>query len=314
MRIIKILVFMFSVFLLNYARADVPVMVPEKDDPEEVIIPSSPITAVKAEAKSQPVTEDKLLDKEIKTIDIPMVQESFSEKDASKKAVKNVFYSKENIFKLLTREGMTSTIVLPSNEIITDIIVGNQANFTTEKVRDNIFMIAPLKINKDTSVTVLTNHNNVYPFYVKSISYTSNQIPNLVVKVKTGFFVDLNSSVNNSTMESSSTNLINPQVISNNSNDSFVDKAPLNPEKINWNYKMKGNKYIAPSRVWNDGFMTYLDFNRKNLNKDAVVVYQVKDSVDVPVNSYWEKNIMIVQKVGKLTLISGDRFTCIEPY
>lgn len=318
--------FLFGVAFLSLlllgnssAKTEVPMMTPRSDvykpmvepkvetpdnKPEELAEPAKKEVKEVPKPKKQAVASD---------IDIPMVQKSFSSSKADTSTVREFYYNPRGIFRINTREAMSTTIILPEGEVIKRIAIGDESSFVAEQVDNNMLMVFPQKVNHDSSITIISNSKRVYTFYIKSLSFEHKVLPDLVVRIKArglGFDNSPNPEAN------PAINIVSASSINKKNNPAidtdFLDEAPLNPEKINWNYRMKGNKSIAPTRVWSDGTFTYLDFTNKEIKKDAVAVYRVKDKVDTPVNVRWNKNILIVETVGNLTLLNGSKHTCIE--
>ncbi|MDR0483926.1 MAG: TrbG/VirB9 family P-type conjugative transfer protein [Alphaproteobacteria bacterium] len=293
---------LFTFLLIANLQANPPVMketkVLENKNPVVIEQPIIPEKNIEKEINSNPTVDNE----EVSDPSIDLIQKAFNKEDEIV-ATKETFYSKNKIFKINVREAMTSTVEIPSYEVIKNIVVGDESSFIVEKLEDNIFMIFPQLVNKDTSITLITESKRIYPFYVKSISFESKDLPDLVFRIKDS----------NKYEYSSNQNTIQKIVSTKNNNEpiDFLEEVELDPSKMNWNYKMKGNKEIAPFRVWNDGLFTYLDFNGKD-KKNAVLAYKVVDKVDTHVNVRWSGNIMIIETVGDLTLRSGDKYTCIR--
>lgn len=198
---------------------------------------------------------------------------------------------------------MTSTVEIPNNEVIKNIIIGDENSFVVEKLEDNIFMIFPQVVNKDTSITLITESKNIYPFYVKSIDFEDKELPDLVYRISDRNNYEYYKKPN------STKNYIKKSSFEQGYD--FLEEVEIDPSKMNWNYKMKGNKDIAPYRVWNDGLFTYLDFKGKD-KKNAILAYKVIDKIDTHVNVRWSGDLMIIETIGDITIRSGDKYACIR--
>ncbi len=287
--------------LVTNLQASPPVMksIPEKEIIKEPEIIEQPIiTDTVAD-----ISNDSKANEEIfLNPDVKIIQEAFNTNNV--KAIKETSYNKNKVFKINVREAMTSTIEIPENEVIKNIVVGDESSFVAEKIEDNIFMVFPQLVNKDTSITLITESKKIYPFYVKSIDFESKELPDLVFRItdKNGYEY-----TNKPRFISSSINKKkNPE-----EEIDFLEEVEIDPAKMNWDYKMKGNKDIAPYRVWNDGLFTYLDFKGKD-KKNSILAYKVIDKIDTHVNVRWSGDIMIIETVGDITLKSGAKHTCIR--
>ncbi len=272
------------------------------------------LKATKAEQQHQEQINKVNLEKQNQAIAIKQQEEDFAyikattnlikEPQNKSKTIKDFTYSRYKTFTINVREAMTSTVVLPETETIKSIILGDESSFFVEQISDNIFIVFAQEINRDTSLTAISNNKVIYPFYVKSTAYNSNANPNIVVRV--------HNSLNKSTLSNQNSNKnLSKAPQNNNLEEDFLKEVPLNPNKIDWNYKMKGNKSIAPKRVWNDGYFTYFEFTEQ---QSAVLAYKVIENVDTPINATtWQGNIMVVKTVGNITLRSGNKFVCVRP-
>ncbi len=231
------------------------------------------------------------------------------EPESKSKTIKDFTYSRYKTFNINVRESMTSTIVLPESQTIKNIVLGDENSFFIEQLEDNIFMVFAQEVNRDTSITAISENKTIYAFYAKSIAYNSKETPDIVVRINDSF---TNSSYKERNDKSKSKKLASPKELNKEYLDEdFLKEVPLDPNNIDWNYKMKGDKSIAPKRVWNDGYFTYFEFDEK---QSAVLAYKVIEQVDTPINATtWQDNIMIVKTLGDITLRSGDRFVCIRP-
>lgn len=235
------------------------------------------------------------------------------EPESKSKTIKDFTYSRNRTFNINVRESMTSTIVLPESEAIKNIILGDENSFFIEQLEDNIFMVFAQEINRDTSITAISDNKTIYAFYAKSIAYNSKETPDLVIRINDSF-----SSNSLAVKSKSNSKSLNTNQKSNSKEfhkeyleEDYLTEVPLDPNNIDWNYKMKGEKSIAPKRVWNDGYFTYFEFDEK---QPAALAYKVVEQVDTPITATkWQDNIMIVKTIGDITLRAGDKFVCIRP-
>jgi type IV secretion system protein VirB9 len=90
-----------------------------------------------------------------------------------------------------------------------------------------------------------------------------------------------------------------------------VDEAPLlTPPVLNLNYIIQGDPLVRPSRVWDDGAMTYFEFVPEQPIPAIFANGPGKD--ESLVNSLTRGRIIVVQqRSGRFTLRSGERLATV---
>ena len=80
-----------------------------------------------------------------------------------------------------------------------------------------------------------------------------------------------------------------------------------NAAAFNFNYKIKGDKSVRPSRVFDDGLFTFFQFSNPR-NTDLPAVFWISpDGQESLVNYRMDGQYMVVERVGeKFILRSGD--------
>jgi hypothetical protein len=93
-------------------------------------------------------------------------------------------YSQAEVIRLTLQEFMTTTVLLPSDEKITEINIGNSDAFETSQKSDHVFLIKPKGLpGSESSITVHGGNGHVYTFYVRSENFNSKTTPDLKVVV-----------------------------------------------------------------------------------------------------------------------------------
>ena len=93
----------------------------------------------------------------------------------------------------------------------------------------------------------------------------------------------------------------------------YLEKVIFDVDKINFNFSMSGERSIAPTRVYSDGYRTWLDYGDEIKHKKLPTIFAVIDGIDTPVNVQRIRNRLVVQGSGKFTLKNGDKYVCIYP-
>ncbi|HQS83531.1 MAG: hypothetical protein B7Y25_01285 [Alphaproteobacteria bacterium 16-39-46] len=209
-------------------------------------------------------------------------------------------YQKDHVIRLKTRPFMTTTIVLPEWEEISDIFLGDDHLFIVEK--KNAYMVCVLAKEEgcDTSLTLIGKSGNIYPFYVRSEGIHSSQVPDIVVYVE----------------KKGMRERILEEVSGRKEEADYLQTVPFSIENLTFLFEMFQKDFasqeIAPVRVYSDGIWTWLDYGNTWDKKPFPAVYQRIDGVDTPVNTRVEGSKIIVHGLPPLTLKSGQKVICIE--
>lgn len=212
-------------------------------------------------------------------------------------------FNPREVIKLVTREFMTTSIVLPPWEQIEEIIVGDEGSYRVTKPKPNIMMIRPTEfVGIDSSITALGRSGHVYAFYVRSEGYNSKHISDIMVHVRVPAprYLDKNGKLNEANIELTQ-------------KTDYLDAMTFDPANLDFNFSMAGNKSIAPERVFSDGARTWFDYGDKMGRKTLPSIYAVIDGVDTPINVSREGNKLVAQHTGTFCLKSGKKITCVYP-
>ena len=225
--------------------------------------------------------------------------------------VRHVRYSQHKRVVVVTREFMTTEILLPSWEQIEEknIVVGDPESFMVRAVAPNLISVQPAIAGADTSLKILGNSGWLYSFYVVSHGYNSTQLPDLTI----------NMHVPGPKLVATGGGFIKPVLVTNAKTEAidatdYLEKNDLSFTEIDFNYTMYGDQSIAPERVYAAGSVTVLDYGSKRLQENELPrVVAVIDGIDTPVNNAREGDKILVWHKGILALQHGDKTTCIFP-
>ena len=201
--------------------------------------------------------------------------------------------------KLRARLGMPLTIILPEGERIPKDGVVLGADFLTEKYRNaNRIVFLPSAVGMDGAVTIMGASGRTYPFYVRTESYVSNSIPDLVVHFAGPPITPLTPTDPTTASPAALPDLGNPQTAA----------------KLNFAYSMAGEPSLAPDIVYSNGVWTFMQWSAERWKAtDLPQVYRVVDGVDEPVPTpEVVGTTLIVKETGPLSLRSGKRYVCIR--
>jgi type IV secretory pathway VirB9-like protein len=222
-------------------------------------------------------------------------------------------------------------IYLPKGEEILAYSLGDNEAFQVNTFQDtipNLVNIKSLYSGVDTNLLVVTKSGKNYSFYLRSYSIKSKELPDFIIYIKspegmaTFQFTDekLNKTIDLSNPKrkppiKSSAYQKRLELLKDLQKDSDYLKELKDPYDININYKMNGDKEIAPLGVYDDGKWTYFDFRKDFVSNRLPVIYKVIDDYDSVVNTRVENGFLITESLSNegWTLKNGTKTICIKP-
>lgn len=222
------------------------------------------------------------------------------------------------VYKIRTREFMTTTVILPEDAVISSVDPGDQVGFQIKVKSANKLAVRPTSWGMDTNVNVYTKSGAVYPIYVRSETVNSMNIPDLVVKI-TG--KEKPPSIEGISVEHEAKGAENsgkpgdklaPKI---KKTGDFVRHVPVDPAKFHgWgDYKLWGEEELKPETVWRDDFFTYIRYGKKWDGMELSTGYVTIDGIDELVNSHVEGSVFVIESVSPLiTLKNGKKYLCIQ--
>jgi len=216
------------------------------------------------------------------------------------------------VYKVRTREFMTTTIVLPEDAVINSADPGDNVGFQVAVKAKNKLAIRPTGWGMDTNINVYTKSGAIYPLYVRSETVNSMNVPDLVVKIVgrerpagiAAFAEEINDE--KKAKPAPMPNTARPK--------DFVRNVPIDPAKFHgWaDYKLWGDDSLKPETVWRDDFFTYIRYGRKWDGMELASGYVTIDGIDELVNTRVEGTVFVVESVAPLiTLKIGKKFLCV---
>lgn len=224
------------------------------------------------------------------------VQKGWDQADLDSR-IKEIGWLPNKVMRITTRDFMSTTIKLPEWETVVHFESGEDGNFSLKKVSPNILTLRSVYAGCDTNLTVIGKTGNVYTFYVRSVSFQDQQLPDLVYYVHTDIGKDKKD--------------IRKTSIEEREHLESKDDIPFNPSNLKFNYLMSGSKEIAPQTVYDDGLFTWLEYGDRWNSEDLPTVYLLKDEVESPVNTRIEGTKVVIEAVGNFVLKSGEKRVCI---
>lgn len=225
------------------------------------------------------------------------------------------------VYKVRLREFMVTTLVLPDDAVIAGSPdLGDAAGFEVVQKSLNKIAVRPKMAGVDTNLNVYTRSGRVYPFYLRSESYNSVNVPDILVKV-TGLETPpplvavVDEKVDDGKKKSRPAKAIESLTNAPAAPTDFVRNIPFDPSKLHgWDsYKLWGDSDLKPETVFRDDQFTYIQYGDSWDSKELPTAYVVVDGVDELVNTRVQGNTFIVEAVtGLISLKSGKKFLCVQ--
>ena len=231
-----------------------------------------------------------------------------------------VTYSQEQLIKLRLREFMTTTVVLPSWEVIEEIIVGDVSTFEAAQKGNHILLLRCKEfVGADSNITAVGKSGLVYTFYVRSEGYNSENLPDLRVHVHVPGDIPMSFSVSSQKEKGSlgKAALSSEEKMKDTHSLEYPSIIAPKLSRLNFKWSMAGDSDIAPRQVFSDGVRTWFNFDNgtgKLLEQqDLPIIARVIDGVDTPVNTRIEGSMLIAETEGVFTLRNGTKTVCVYP-
>jgi type IV secretory pathway VirB9-like protein len=253
-----------------------------------------------------------------RAIDLRDVQEAFSKSSPKENIVRFSWQSSE-IFKIKTRLRTKTLILLPEDEEIKAYTIGDTKSFKVSlmgKELPNMLDIQSFYAGVDTSLTIIGKEGRVYSFYIRSYAVKSEFVPDLVVYVDAPPLnpeksMQFSSELNKEGKSLTKRDLLIKEIIQDND---YLETL-ADSQEIFLDFKMYGDKEIAPYSVYDDGKWTYFDFRGQGIVESGrlPVLYKVVDKYDAIVNTRYKDGLMIAESINpNWTLKSGDKSVCVK--
>ncbi len=175
-------------------------------------------------------------------------------------------YNPENVINVRTKVGTSTLIQFEEGESIPELGkgIGDVAAWGIVTHENNLFLKPIVAIDPDTNLTIVTNKNRTYSFWLETSDF-----PHFIVKMAYG----------------------KPKTA-----EDFKRYVPCSDGPMNFDYQMWGEASLAPNYMWDDGRFTCLKFTTQT---ELPVAYQVgRDGTESLINYHMEKDTMILQGIA----------------
>lgn len=211
----------------------------------------------------------------------------------SEKKFRSYVYNPNELYRYFGHYTYQGFIEFEGGEVINTISMGNPTLWLVETLDNRLFLKPVGEDNSETNMTVLTT-KRVYHFELVAKEAKGMGDKDLIFVVK----------------------FLYPDEKDKNIVEFSKTPAPDEPDlrdlsSYNFNYQYTGERIIAPSKVFDDGIFTYLEFANKN--SEAPAIYSVdSEGYETIVNYRIAGKYMIVEKVApQFTLRNGSDIVCV---
>lgn len=213
--------------------------------------------------------------------------------------VKNITYHDSDVYRVTAHYGFSTVIEFNHSEEIETISLGDSSAWQTIKPsRGNLLFIKPLEQNANTNMTVVTNER-IYTFELTARSAQSHKSKNLSFRVKFIYPEILDMQLAN--IGKSKNNGFNPKEFT---------PSTVAPENWNLKYSYAGSRRLRPTRAFDDGAFTYLQFSKTG--KTPAVFSVDEEGNEAIVNYSMRGKYLVVESLARqFTLRDGKSVTCI---
>ena len=214
---------------------------------------------------------------------------------ATDSRIRVLVYSPDDVFKFTGYYGYQASIELAKDEEVVSISMGDTTSWQIIPAGHRIF-IKPVDQDATTNMTMITN-KRTYFFELYAEEVSDIRDPQMIFTVRFIYPDD------NETRHF-------------NANTNLPSQVPdLNhPEKLNFHYSISGPDSVAPTKIFDDGDFTYMQFRDKYVDLPAffAVDKQLRESMVDYRLSKTHKNMVIIEHVfERLTIRLGNQVLCV---
>ncbi|CAA7619313.1 TrbG/VirB9 family P-type conjugative transfer protein [Magnetospirillum sp. UT-4] len=241
------------------------------------------------------------------------VQDAWNDSDA-RKGVYVQRLCEDCVYKVRTREFMTTTVILPEDAVITSADPGDAVGFQVKVKSSNKLAVRPTAWGIDTNLNVYTRSGAVYPFYIRAETVNSLNVPDLVVRIAGRERPEAVAGIGED-HDKEKAKPDDGKPLAKGAKRDFVRHVPVDPAKFHgWgDYKLWGDESLKPETVWRDDFFTYIRYGGKWDGMELSAGYVTIDGIDELVNSHVEGSVFVVESTSPLiTLKNGKKYLCIQ--
>ena len=231
---------------------------------------------------------------------LPVFAEEIPSNGLTDPRIKQVVYNARDVVTVTAHYGFSSMIQFAPDETIQTISLGDTLAWNLLPVANTIFL-KPIEDHADTNMQVITSRRT-YNFALVAYKAKNNNDRNLTFTLVFRYPEDELKAAQVAKAAEDAKKAPDPSEI--------VPEHRFNAQDVNMEYTFRGNKEIAPRRVFDDGDFTYFYFNEKT-ETPAIFIANEKNEESL-LNFHKKGNYIVVQRLArKFVLRHGDLVTCV---
>ena len=212
----------------------------------------------------------------------------------SEKRFRAYVYNPNEVYRYVGHYLSQSYIEFEEGEVVKTISMGDTTAWQTT-VMDNKLFLKPVLNFANTNMTIMTN-KRTYHFELDALEAASVTEDDVLFYIKFMY------------PESGDKNIV---VLDVNAKRSDLPDL-RNLDAYNFDYEYSGSDNIAPSKVFDDGEFTYIEFPNKNSYEMPAIYAVDSDGYEAMVNYRIVENYIVVEQLASnFTLRSGNDIVCI---
>ena len=166
--------------------------------------------------------------------------------------IKEFMYDPDAIVGIRGQLGFEMTIEFGEDERIENVSIGDSLSWqVTPNRKATLLFLKPMSKANPTSMTVVTTER-IYSFLLSATESKSTSDPDTLLRLRFRYPA--------------------PPVVAEVAPPPPPPPPPPKPEDFNFNYELKGQKNIHPVRVFDDGAVTYFQFDSRNAAPAVFVI------------------------------------------
>jgi type IV secretion system protein VirB9 len=211
----------------------------------------------------------------------------------SEKKFRSYIYNPNETYRYFGHYNYQGIIEFDKGETATTISMGDPTLWLIETSGNRLFLKPVGEKNSETNMTVITA-KRIYHFELMAKEAKGINDKDLIFIVKFSYPEDENKNI-----------VEFPKV-------QAIEEPDLRDmSKFNFNYQYTGERAIAPSKIFDDGDFTYMQFADKRTELPAIYAVDSK-GYESPINYRINRDYYIIEKiVPQLTLRSGTDIVCV---
>lgn len=222
--------------------------------------------------------------------------------------VRTIQWQGDKVPNLRIRDQMPVTIKFPEDEVIDNVVSGNEALFSVLQVSPNTVIIGVQALGIDSTLTAMGASNRAYVFKLTAENTDSETVTDILVHITAP---DPETMPIDITLEREKEWLLPDYVRGYITN---IDALLFDGLGI-YARNVEDDKDIAPLRTWEDTHFTYIDFGREAHTRPRPIVSLLVDGVESPVNTRTigdNNQVVVAEAKGEFTLRHGQSLICLK--